>query len=56
MNLRIPPVSGVVYTVGKNDTLSEIAMAYKVDVEDIVRVNNLSSAEAIREGRDLVIP
>lgn len=49
MKLRIPPVSGVVYKVGKNDTLSEIALAYKVDIDDIVRVNNLSSAAEIRE-------
>ena len=56
MTLRIPPVSGVVYTVLSGDTLSEIALHYGVDADDIVRVNTLRDAASIRKSMDLMIP
>ena len=56
MTLRIPPVSGVIYSVLSGDTLSEIALHYGVDVGDIVRVNNLHDAASIKKGMELMIP
>ena len=56
MVLRVPPVSGVVYRVAAGDTVSEIATRYGVDADAIIRVNNLSSAAAIRKGMELIIP
>ncbi len=38
------------------DTLSEIASKYRVELDDIVRVNNLRDAASIRNGMDLMIP
>ena len=45
--LSIPPVDGVLHAVTTGDTLSKIASAYSVDVEDIVAYtpNNLVNTE-----------
>jgi len=43
------------YTVLRGDTLSAIAVAFGVTVEDIKRANNLKK-DMIREGQKLVIP
>ncbi len=43
------------YTVVRGDTLSAIAAAFGVEVEDIKKANNLKS-DLIREGQKLVIP
>ncbi len=40
----------------RGDTLSEIAIKYTIDADDIVRVNRLSNAASLRIGMDLVIP
>ncbi|GAI25309.1 unnamed protein product [marine sediment metagenome] len=54
--LIILPVSGVVYFVKKNDTLSEIAKIYKGDVEEIIAFNGLSNEGDIFIGDVLIIP
>jgi LysM repeat protein len=56
MILKIPPISGVIHRVVRGDTLSEIAIKYKIDGDDIIRVNRLSDAASLRIGMDLVIP
>lgn len=56
MELKIPPVSGVVHKVVSGDTISEIARFYKVDADDIVSINNLKNAASIRKGMELMIP
>lgn len=38
------------------DTLSQIAGRYSVNMDDIIRVNNLKDAASIRDGVDLMIP
>lgn len=43
------------YTVQKGATLSIIAVAYKVSVDDIRKANNLKG-DTIREGQKLIIP
>lgn len=40
----------------RGDTLSEIATKYKVDSDDIVRVNRITDNTTLRIGMDLVIP
>ncbi len=56
MILKIPPISGVIHRVVRGDTLSEIAIKYNIDSDDIIRVNRLSNAASLRTGMDLVIP
>lgn len=57
--LIIPPVDGVMHVVRPGDTLSSLALKYKVSVEEIVEfpLNNLKSADSpINRGRQLIIP
>ena len=57
--LIIPPVDGVMHVVRAGDTLSTLAVKYKVSVEEIVEfpLNNLESAATpINNGRQLIIP
>ncbi len=56
MTLKIPPLSGVIHRVVRGDTMSEIATKYKVDIDDIIRVNRMSSTATLHIGMDLVIP
>ncbi|MBI5728375.1 MAG: peptidoglycan DD-metalloendopeptidase family protein [Candidatus Magasanikbacteria bacterium] len=48
--LRIPPVSGVLHTVKKGDSLGKLAKLYKAKEDDIIRANKLQP-----DGRDIVI-
>ena len=57
--LIIPPVDGVMHVVRAGDTLSTLAVKYKVSIEEIVEfpLNNLTSANSpINSGRQLIIP
>ncbi|MCY4411621.1 MAG: peptidoglycan DD-metalloendopeptidase family protein [Caldilineaceae bacterium] len=57
--LIIPPVDGVMHVVRTGDTLSTLAVKYKVGVEEIVAfpLNNLESANSpINSGKQLIIP
>ena len=53
--LKILPVSGVLATVKKGDTLLALANRYGGDTEEIIRQNNLTEGK-ITAGMDLVIP
>jgi murein DD-endopeptidase MepM/ murein hydrolase activator NlpD len=46
----------VVYTVAKNDTVSEIAAKYNVSVDDILKTNNIKDVTLVRIGSKLMIP
>jgi LysM repeat protein len=48
--------SAVRYTVQMGDTLTSIASRYNVTVQDIMRANNLYSADFIQQGQFLIIP
>ncbi len=48
--------SGVVTKVASGDTLSDIASAYGISVNDIMQANNLSSADDIQVGQTLLLP
>lgn len=54
--LRIPPIDGLFITIKRNDTLSTIAKRYHINVDDIIKYNNLSKDEPIFAGNELLIP
>lgn len=54
MSLKVPPVSGIVHTVSKGDTLAAIAKKYGADEAAIAKQNGVSGALAL--GAELVIP
>lgn len=55
MTLKIPPVSGVLHTVAKNDTVEKLAKLYSVDANEIRRLNQLGDS-GLTVGTELVIP
>ncbi len=56
-SLTILPVTGLLYTVVKNDSLQKIAVKYKVSADDIIVYNGLSAASStVYIGEKLVIP
>ena len=54
----LPPAagSGRIHKVARGETLSGISRRYSVKIDDVMRANNLSSADFIREGQQLNIP
>jgi murein DD-endopeptidase MepM/ murein hydrolase activator NlpD len=55
LTLKIPNQDGILYKVGKGDTLAGIAEAWKVDAAAIRTVNELFSG-SLREGTEIFIP
>jgi len=54
--LVISPVSGIIYHVKSNDTVSGIAQRYKAKTAEIISFNNLSNEADVFIGDILVIP
>ncbi len=54
--LKILPVSGVLHTVRKGETLGGIADAYVADRAKIVEVNIVANPDSLQEGQVLIIP
>lgn len=54
--LKILPVSGVVYKVKSGDTIEAIAKKYKADAGEIISFNELPADGSIELGEELVIP
>ena len=56
--LRIPRGNGVLHTVLRNDTLSDIASIYDVPVQDILAVagNDLADPDSLSIGKEILIP
>lgn len=54
-SLVILPVSGIMYTVKKNDTISSIANKYGADTQDITSFNDLS-VNTLTVGQSIIIP
>lgn len=52
---RIPDRDGILYTVRRGDSLSEIASEHNVDVDSILDANNLRSS-TIQVGQSLFVP
>lgn len=55
-DLKILPVSGVLHTVRKGESLGGIADDYLADRARIVQENTVANADALSEGQLLVIP
>jgi murein DD-endopeptidase MepM/ murein hydrolase activator NlpD len=53
--LVIPPVNGIVVTVGVADTLASVAAAHNLDPQDIVATNQLSDTTLVI-GQVLILP
>jgi LysM repeat protein len=47
---------GRVHVVKKGQTLSQIAQAYGVNINVLIKVNKLNNPNALREGQELIIP
>ena len=60
MRRQPPPgpalLSGVEHVVERGQTLSEIASAYNVRADLIIKANNIKDPNTIREGQKLLIP
>jgi murein DD-endopeptidase MepM/ murein hydrolase activator NlpD len=58
LELRIPRISGVMYTVQPGDTLESIAQTFHVaaDAITLFAANNLPAGAALEPGRDIFIP
>lgn len=54
--LAILPVSGVMHTVKKGDTLARVASSYNAEEEKIIEFNNLADAGSLQIGQVLVVP
>ena len=54
--LRIPPVSGVIYTVKKGDTTASLAKKYSADEGRIIAFNHLPQDGSLDVGDELIIP
>ena len=55
-NLIIPPVSGVLYTVKKGDTVLGIALTYGVSPESIIEANGLEDPYILSIGQQIIVP
>lgn len=53
--IKIPPVTGLIYAVKSGDTLSKIAQEYKIDVENIKSQNKIKEWE-IAKWMELILP
>ncbi len=56
MELKIPPVTGVVHKVKKGDTVASIAKKYGVEEEKIISFNDLPRSGDLQIGEDLIVP
>jgi murein DD-endopeptidase MepM/ murein hydrolase activator NlpD len=54
--LKIPPVSGVLVTVKKGDTLTKLAATYSGSEEEIREFNKIASDSSVNVGTELMIP
>ncbi|OGZ60963.1 MAG: hypothetical protein A2919_00465 [Candidatus Spechtbacteria bacterium RIFCSPLOWO2_01_FULL_43_12] len=54
--LFILPLDGLLYEVQNGDTLSRIASRHKADTADILKYNDIQSAQHIFPGQQLIIP
>lgn len=54
--IKIPPVTGVVHTVAKGETVDALATKYKIASEKIRKQNALAASQDLLIGQTLVIP
>lgn len=56
MELKIPPVSGVIHIVKKGDTVDTIAKKYSVEAQKIIDFNVLPKDGALQIGAEIIVP
>lgn len=54
--ITLLPTDGVLHTIGKGDTVSEIASIYKADSAKVLEFNGITDATKIHAGEVLIIP
>lgn len=54
--LNILPISGIMHTVVKNDTLKSIAKKYKVEIGELAVNNDISIDDDLQIGDTLIVP
>lgn len=54
--LKIPPVSGVLVTVKKGDTIARLAARYDADEDEIIAFNKIRDESSITVGTELMVP
>ncbi|MBI2063175.1 MAG: peptidoglycan DD-metalloendopeptidase family protein [Candidatus Yanofskybacteria bacterium] len=56
MDLKIPPVTGVIHKVKKGDTVASLAKKYGVKEEEIVSFNGLPLSGDLQTDEEIIIP
>jgi len=56
MELKIPPITGVVHKVKKGDTVSSLAKKYGVEADKIISFNFLPKEGDLQEDQELIVP
>ena len=56
MQLRIPPIDGIIYKVKAKDTVLSLALKYKADKDAIISFNSLPLEGDLQVGQEIVIP
>lgn len=56
VELKIPPVTGVVHKVKSGDTVQVIAKKYGVEPDKIISFNSLPKGGSLEEGQELIVP
>lgn len=54
--IKIPPVSGLVYSVAAGETMQALADKYKVDIAKIAEQNRLAVGQELLIGQQIIIP
>lgn len=54
--IKVPPVTGIIYTVKSGDTVEKIAKEYSIDSTDILEQNLLSGNQDLKKWIELVLP
>ena len=54
--IKVPNHSGIFYKMRKGDTINSVANKYRVDVEDLLAVNNVKSGSELKVGEVIFLP
>jgi murein DD-endopeptidase MepM/ murein hydrolase activator NlpD len=56
MELKIPPVTGVIHKVKKGDTVASVAKKYGVDEDKIISFNSLPASGDLQVDDEIIVP
>lgn len=54
--LRFPNTNGILYKVNSDETLWDISMAYKIDIDELVKINSLDAPDKLKLNQEIIIP